>query len=126
MEYGNDWAGTDITEYIHTKDMMLDGESPFFKDTRIDWVRLLFTDRTGADAITFDHYCDGKATTSGTDEQQEPTATTTATGPVYTTDVNLGPCHYHSFKISSTTDETGGLELSGFGMVYESEDMISQ
>jgi hypothetical protein len=126
LEYGNDWAGTDITEYIHTKDMMLDGESPFFKDTRIDWVRLLFTDRTGADAITFDHYCDGTATTSGTDEQQEPTATTTAAGPVYTTDVNLGPCHYHSFKISSTTDETDGLELSGFGMVYESEDMISQ
>jgi hypothetical protein len=127
LEKGGQWRGaTDITQYVHTKDMMLDDAHPMFLDTRIDWIRLLFDDRPGADDITFTHYCEGSATINGTDEQAVPDSTTTALGPFYTTDVNLGPCHYHSFKISSTTGELDGLGLNGFGMVYESEDMISQ
>jgi hypothetical protein len=130
LENGSDWNGDEtIEEYVWTKDMLFAEKFPFFSDSRIDWVRLAFEDRAVAspnEAIEFQHYCDGSATTDGVQEQYNPADTYIHLGPVYTTDCNLGPCHYHSMKISCDTDDVGGLALDGIGFVFESYDTISQ
>lgn len=130
LENGDDWAGeADIDQYVHTKDFFLatgENQVPFFQDTTINWIRLMFEDRATSDNITFSHYCNGTLSVNGTNEQDTPDSCNINAGPIYTTDVTLGPCRYHSFKIGVDTDAANGLELTGFGMVYDAYRTITE
>jgi hypothetical protein len=131
LEYGGDWNGVaDINQYVHTKDMFLatgPGEYPFFYDTVIDYVRLLFADRgTETDTISFTHYCDGVAGDGTSDGEAVPGAVALGAGPVYTTDCWLGPCHYHSFIITADTSASDGMELQGLGLVFDVNQSLEE
>lgn len=121
-----------ISQYVWTKDIMLDNCAPLFNSTYINTLRLLYdldpADPAANNAITFDHYCDGTATTDGSNEQTEPPAIDKGEpGPFYTTDVGLGRCKYHSFKISypdSSGDDDERLSLFGMGLVFDTFDVM--
>ncbi len=126
LENGKTWdSGQDavaITQYVHTKDMMLDSDQPLFKHTNIDYLRLLFKDKaTGAgEDIDIIHYCNQVQTTHGTNDQFVPTDIDMADGPYQTRECTLGPCLYHSFKFTAVTSTVyDGMELLGLGLYYE-------
>jgi len=122
LENGDKWITHSIEKYAVTGDLMLDKTAPFFKDTRIDWIRLMFEDQTAASTATWSHWGDGTLTVDGTDDQALPEDVDLTDGPVYTEDCTLGPFHRHRLKISST----GNLKLTGMGLVFESFDAITQ
>jgi hypothetical protein len=127
LEDGDDWNGVaDIDEFVWIKDLMLDDEAPFFNDALVSWLRLLMTKRTGSgDAVSFTVYGNGQAITTY-NRQEAPGSTTLDAGPVYTTDVNLGPFHHISFKIRCVTSTAGGMQLNGLGLVFGADQFISQ
>ena len=153
-EHGTTWEGTAIAEYVRTKDILVDTESrPFFNDTVIEYLRLAFETKDGADLsyllavtggflvdengdqiilslgenIDITHYCNQELTVDGVDDQDVPDSIDPNNGPFETPDVLLGPCLSHSFKISSDiTTLTDGMELTGMGLVYTPIDTISQ
>lgn len=129
LENGKTWDSTAITQFVQTKDIMLDGEQPLFKHTNIDYLRLLFTDKaTGAtEDIDIIHYCDQTATTHGTNDQFVPTDIDMADGPYETRECTLGPCLYHSFKFTAITSTVSdGMELTGLGLYYDSIKTIME
>jgi hypothetical protein len=127
LENGDDWAGTAIAQYVHTKDMLLDEGQPFFKSTVIKYFRMLYETKASTAEVTIAHWCDGAATTDGSSNQSEPNAVDTQTGSRSTQDVNLGPCVKHSFKLSASTDNvTDGIELLGLGFLYDSLKTIQE
>ena len=126
LENGKTWdSGQDavaITQYVHTKDLMLDGEQPLFKHTNINYLRLLFEDKaTGAtEDIDIIHYCDQAETTHESNDQFVPLDIDMADGPYETRECTLGPCLYHSFKFTAITSTVyDGMELTGLGLYYE-------
>lgn len=130
LEYGVDWNSlSPISQYIHTKDLFLTeeapGSHPFFMSTTIDHTRLLFKDKgSSPDTISFTHYCNGVASDGTTDGGSVPSSVRMGAGPMYTGGCWLGPCSYHSMKISTETDEPDGMELQGLGFVFDSETAL--
>jgi hypothetical protein len=126
LENGADWDGTNITQYIWTKDILLDDTKPMFNQTIIELFRLMFeTKTTTGQNMTITHYCDGIVTTDGTQNQVVPDAIDMDDGPYDSQDCMLGRCLRHSFKISTDiSDITDGMELTGMGLLYESFDII--
>lgn len=125
-ENGTTWNGTSIEEYVQTKDLLLDSETPFMTRNFIEYIRLAFEDKdTSTESITTTHYCDGELTVSGTNNQVVFTDESMAGTDYRTQAVYLGPCFKHSLKFYtdvSTVDN--GLELLGLGLYYKNEDRI--
>lgn len=121
LENGRTWDGTPITEFVWTKDLMLDDEKSIFNFTAIKNFRLMFTPKSTG-LISIAHYGDGAATTSGVSNQATISDLSMAvTSGRNSQDVVLGPFLKHSFKISTTTsDVPNGMELLGMGLWYES------
>jgi len=126
LENGNNWDGTAIAQYLHTKDFMCDSDLPFFTDTIIEYLRLLYEKKTGTANVSFTHYCDGNTTVDRSLGQVLP-GNVDLTSRVRTTQkCYLGPCLRHSFKLStSTSNVTDGAELTGMGVQYESKQGIT-
>jgi len=122
------WAGTDIAQYVWTKDLMLDDQIPLMKDTVIDYFRLLLEKKTNTSGedISVEHYCDRTITTDGTDYQDVPADIDPDSSTIATEDTNLGPCLIHSFKLSADVNSmVDGMELMGMGLYYDTQDDIS-
>lgn len=47
LNNGASWHGAEIAQMVHTKDLLLDSQAPFFKDTVINYFRAAFTDKAG-------------------------------------------------------------------------------
>jgi len=116
LENGDTFNGTSIDKYIQTGDLLLDSEYPFFYNTEIEWFRLTFRDESSGTG-SVEHWCDQFWTVNGTNSQTLPADFALTSGPTYTTDVTLGPCLRHSFKISSSADD---FKLTGMGFVFSS------
>ena len=152
-ENGTTWNGIDIEQYVHTKDMLLDDEQPFFRHTTINYIRLMFEKKDGAvisyleiddgdylltetgdriilfysENISFIHYGDQVLTVDGEDDQKVPESISFSDGPFETQDCLLGPSLLHSFKIyGSFSTLTDGMELMGLGLYYEPTYTIEQ
>ena len=129
LENGKTWNSTAITQYVWTKDLLLDSEQPLFKHTIVHYLRLLFEDKaTGAtEDIDIIHYGDQVETTHGTNDQFVPADIDMADGPHELRECTLGPFLYHSFKftaIMSTVSD--GMELTGLLLMYESKKTIME
>ncbi len=148
LEHGANWGGTTMTQYVHTKDLLIDAVKPFFRHTTIKYFRLSFEDKAGANVlgyltlnaggdylvkenddkiiisygeeITVDHYCNQVKTQATDDYQHIISSIGLDDGPFETQDCVLGPCLSHSFKLSATVNSvTDGLELTGMGFYYD-------
>jgi len=145
-ERGATWDGTNICQYVWTKDMLLDNELPFFRHTTVNYMRLMFETKTGTvlsylevadgdyllteagnkivldygENITIAHYGDQVLTVDGVDNQSVPESIAPSTGPFEAWDCLLGPHLIHSFKISGDFSTlTDGMELMGMGFGYD-------
>lgn len=130
-ENGTVWdvpGGVDraIEQYVHTKDLLLDGNNDLFNETVVEYLRLLLEKKTSAsENIAVAHYCDGTATTDGSNYQDEPAAYDMSDGPIVTKDVFLGPCLYHSFMFSvDISTLADGMELNGMGLYFDTHNVI--
>lgn len=122
LENGNTWDGTAITQYVQTKDLMLDPENQLMRHTTANYIRLLYKKKSGGatEKIAISHYGDRVLTVSGTNNQYVPPDTLLSAGPIYTHDCTLGPFLLHSFKFTSVTSTVaGGQELLGFGLYFQ-------
>lgn len=126
LENGRTWDGIPITQYVHTKDLMLDDAKSIFNMTAVKRMRLMFKAKSAGSGETIQvaHYGDGTETVSGVSNQKtiEDIPMTASTGR-NSQDVNLGEFLKHSLKFqarTSTVDE--GMELLGLGLWYESFD----
>lgn len=127
LENGANWNGTPITEYLHTKNVLLDPDLPLWKDTVIDYLRLTFEDKTATynEDFSFQHYCDGALTVDGTDDQDTPDDVRMDAGPRSTQDVQLGPCLMHSFIITTRqSNDPDGAEWTSMGFIFDSMDTL--
>lgn len=152
-EHGTTWNGTDMEQFVWTKDILLDNEMPFFRHTTINHLRLMFETKTGTtlsyleiadgdyllteagdkivliygENITIAHYGDQILTVDGVDDQSVPESIALSTGPFETWDCLLGPCLIHSLKISGDFSTlTDGMELTGMGFYYEAMRTIEE
>ncbi len=122
LEHGNNWNGmANISQYIQTKDLILDNQAPLFRLSTIKYIRTAYKQKvcaTGPLSIT--HYGDRTQTVTGVKGQYAPFAVTAVPSTLYNTQsCNLGPFLYHSFKFSQTTDCADGMELTGFGVYFD-------
>lgn len=128
LENGTSWNGIPINQYVQTKDMLFDSENPLLKHTTVNYLRVLFKDKSSSasENITFSHYGDRVLTVSGTSNQYVPPAVLMSAGPVYTWSSSLGPNLMHSFKFTTSAASTvyGGQELIGFGVYYTPHSTI--
>lgn len=153
LEYGANWDGKTMTQYVQTKDLLIDDEKPFFRHTTIKYFRLSFEDKAGANVlgyltlnaagdylikenddkiitnygeeITVDHYCN-QVKTEATDAYQHIISSIGLDeGPFETQDCALGPCLSHSFKLSATVNSVvDGLELTGMGLYFDAIEKV--
>jgi hypothetical protein len=124
LENGNSWAGTSITSYLHTKDMILDHEKPMFRKSTVKYLRTLYKQKATGD-VTISHYGDRVITTSGSSGQVGPSIISNGSTTHYNSQsVSLGPFLYHSFKYSAVTAVADGLELTGFGMYFVPQEQF--
>jgi hypothetical protein len=124
LENGNTWAGTSITSYLQTKDMILDNEKPMFRKSTVKYLRTLYKQKATGD-ITISHYGDRVITTSGSSGQVGPSIISNGSTTHYNSQsVSLGPFLYHSFKYSAVTSVADGLELTGFGMYFVPQEQF--
>jgi len=129
LEDGLTWDSTPIEEYIWTKDLMLDDEWPLMRHTNIQYFRLLYEQKaTTGETISVAHYCDNVITVATTAMTWElPNTIDPGTHEFVTDQCLLGPCLYHSFKISGDFDLVyDGMELIGLGLYYEVYDAIRE
>lgn len=125
LEYGKTWAGTGVSQYVHTKDLMLDNERSLLSLTKITNLRTVFKPKTSANAsevITMTHFGDGIPSVSGTSGQQTPSTINMAvTNGRDSQTVILGPALKHSFKLEARTSNLdNGIGLLGLGGYYDS------
>jgi len=119
LENGTTFSGTTITQYLHTKDMILDQTAPLFRKSAVKYLRTAHKKKSGG-TITVAHYGDQVLTVSGTSNQSVPGAFPMATAPYNTQSCALGPFLYHSFKFTtSDTTAADGMELIGLGFFVE-------
>jgi len=129
LENGLTWDGEDIAEYVWTKDLMLDDEWPLLRHTVIEYFRLLYEKKaTTGETISIAHYCDNIITSATTAQTWElPGDIDPGTNEYQTDQCVLGPCLYHSFKISGDFDAVyDGMELIGLGLYYEPFERIRE
>ena len=129
LENGLTWDGTDISEYIWTKDLMLDDEWPLLRHTIVEYFRLLYEKKaTTGETISIAHYCDNIITSATTAQTWElPGPIDPGTHEYQTDQCVLGPCLYHSFKLSGDFDAVyDGMELIGLGLYYEPFERIRE
>ncbi len=121
LENGTTWAGaTGITQYLWTKDLILDSVAPFFRKSSVKHMRVGVQKKTNGGTVSIAHYGDQVLTVSGSSNQVVPSAITVATAPYNTQSCNLGPFLYHSFKLtSSAATVADGMELTGIGLWVE-------
>lgn len=128
LENGNNWNSVaNIAQYIHTKDLILDNESPLFRKSTAKYLRTAYKKKAAATGnLTVTHYGDrGSATVTGVSGQVAPAVITSVPTTHYNTQsVNLGPFLYHSFKFAQTTNAADGMELTGFGIYYEQQQTM--
>jgi hypothetical protein len=121
LENTNSWGGTGITQYLQTKDILLDQAAPLLRKSTIDYIQLAYKkNQTGP--ITVRHFGDGVETYDGVEGQAGPANITAAEAlgyPYNTQSVQLGPYLYHSFKFQATTNIEDGLELTGMAFYHE-------
>jgi len=129
LENGLTWDGTPISEYIWTKNLMLDDEWPLMRHTVIEYFRLLYEKKaTTGETISIAHYCDNIITSATTAQTWElPGPIDPGTHEYQTDQCVLGPCLYHSFKLSGDFDAVyDGMELIGLGLYYEPFERIRE
>jgi len=120
LENGSTFAGTAITQILHTKDMILDSQAPLFRKSTVKHMRTVLKKKTGGGSITVAHYGDQVLTVDGTSNQAVPDAINMATAPYNTQSCALGPALYHSLKFTlSGSTISGGMELTGLGLWVE-------
>ena len=120
LENGSTFAGTAITQMLHTKDMILDPQAPLFRKSTVKHMRTILKKKTGGGSITVAHYGDQVLTVDGTSNQAVPDAINMATAPYNTQSCALGPFLYHSLKFTlSGSTISGGMELTGLGLWVE-------
>jgi hypothetical protein len=126
LESGNLWDTTAIVQYVRTKEMMLDREKPLLTHTFIKYLRTMFEKKTASDdKVAITHYCNGVATTHGSNNQYVPRPFWPSEDIFDTQSAYLGPCLYHSLKYSTTNDSaTDGIEMLGTGIYYERKEAI--
>ena len=119
-----------MSQYVQTKDMMLDDQKPMFRHSLIEYMRLLFEGKTTAtiEAVTFTHHGDRVVTVTGVSDQVMPVdVLMSVTTDYMTQDCTLGPNLYHNITIGAdVTTAVGGLELSGMGLYYEPYNVIGE
>jgi len=120
LENGNNWNSVaDITSYLHTKDLILDNQTPLFRHSLAKYIRTTYKAKDVGN-ITITHYGDRTASVTGVSGQFAPSVIVSGSTNYYDTQsVNLGPFLYHSFKYSATTDTADGLELTGMGVYFQ-------
>jgi hypothetical protein len=125
LENGNNWNSVaNITSYIHTKDMILDNQTPLFRTSIIKYLRTAYKLKSVGN-ITVNHYGDRVLTISGTSNQAGPALITSASTTYYNTQsTQIGPFLYHSLKYTATTNVADGLELTGMGVYFEPQTVI--
>ena len=125
LEYGKTWNGTAIAQYLHTKDIMMDTEFPFWKHTTLRYFRALNKAKAGGENISVAHYCDGVISAAGSNTR--PISAWSMASAYTTQSVLLGPCMWHSFKVSSDVSAVDdGMEIVGLGVLYDSMDRVLQ
>jgi len=121
LENTNSWDGTSITQYLQTKDILLDQASPLLRKSTIEYIQLAYRKKQTGE-ITIRHFGDGAETYDGVDGQAGPSNITAAEALGYaynTQSVQLGPFLYHSFKFQAATNIEDGLELTGMAFYHE-------
>lgn len=120
LENGSTFAGTGITQYIHTKDLIMDQTAPLFRKSTIKHMRTALKKKTNGGTVSIAHYGDQTLTVNGSSNQVVPSSITVATAPYNTQSCNLGPFLYHSFKLTaSAATVSDGMELIGIGLWAE-------
>ncbi len=117
LEHGATFAGTNITNKIQTKDLILDAQVPLFRKSTVKFLRTAHKKKTGT--VTVAHYGDQVLTVDGTSNQAVPDAFSTASTPYNTQSTALGPFLFHSFLFTSVTSTSDGMELSGLAIYSE-------
>lgn len=128
LENGNNWNSVaNVAQYIQTKDLILDNQTPLFRKSTVKYIRSAYKQKTAATGnVTITHYGDrGSATATGVSGQTAPAVITSVPSTYYNTQsVNMGPFLYHSFKYSQTTNAADGMELTGLGVWFAPQDVI--
>lgn len=121
LENGTTWAGaTGITQYLWTKDLILDSVAPFFRKSTVKHMRVGVQKKTNGGTVSIAHYGDQVLTVNGSSNQVVPSAITVSTAPYNTQSCNMGPFLYHSFKLTaSAATVADGMELTGIGLWVE-------
>lgn len=121
LENGTTWAGTTgITQYLQTKDLILDSVAPFFRKSTVKNMRVGVVKKTNGGTVSIAHYGDQVLTVNGSSNQVVPSAITVSTAPYNTQSCNMGPFLYHSFKLTaSAATVADGMELTGIGLWVE-------
>jgi hypothetical protein len=122
LENGGTFAGTNITNKIQTKDLILDAQLPMFRKSTVKFFRTAHKKKTGS--VTVAHYGDQVLTVSGSTNQQVPSAFSTASTPYNTQACNLGPFLFHSFLFTSVTSTLDGMELNGLAIYAEPQTAL--
>jgi hypothetical protein len=124
LENGNTWNGTPIASYLHTKDLILDNETPLFRRSTVKYIRTAYKKKAMGN-ITITHYGDQVQTTSGAGGQSGPAVISSTSTTAYSTQsTNLGNFLYHSFKFGASTSVADGMELTGFGVYFAPDTVI--
>lgn len=127
LENGKTWAGTSITQYVHTKNLLLDPEKPFWDHSLIEYMRIIHEQKSTGDGEDIDiaHYCEDTLTVTAVSDQVVPVDIDMATDVYNTQDCTLGPCLYHSFLFTSVISTVyDGMELLGVALYYDDFDTI--
>jgi hypothetical protein len=120
LENGQTFAGTNIAQYLHTKDLILDQQAPLFRKSTVKYLRTALKKKANAGTISISHYGDQVLTVNGTSNQVVPSAITIATAPYNTQSCAMGPFLYHSFKFTaSACTAVDGMELIGLAIYAE-------
>ena len=130
LEAGNSFDGSAITQFVRTKDILLDDQGkPFFNFTTVENMRLMFKPKSGASPlnnIRVSHWGDGLKTVTGTSNETVPNSidiNSTLNNGRDSQSPRLGPNLKHSFRFeSAVTDVLRGMELHGLGLYFKSFD----
>ncbi len=120
LENGSTFAGTNIEQILHTKDMILDTQAPLFRKSTVKYLRTAHKKKTLGGSVAIAHYGDQVITVNGVSNQVLPSTINTATAPYNTQSVAMGPFLYHSLKFTmSDSTVSDGMELIGLGLWVE-------
>jgi hypothetical protein len=119
-----------IEMYLRTGDIMPgtgQETQPFFNHSVIEYIRLLYKNKTftSGETVEVTHWGDGEQSTSGSSGYLVPSSIGMASGTFKTKDAFLGPNLRHSFKFrQKSSTQKYGMELLGLGLWYSPYDAI--